>query len=346
MPKVSVIVPVYNAEKYLSECVDSILGQTLKDIEVILVDDGSTDSSPEICDLYILNDSRVKVIHKPNGRAASARNAGLKIAKGEYIAFVDSDDWISPEMYEKMLETGADVCLCDYMHFREGQETPFTQPNIRGGFYNKDQIRQEVYPHLVMDGIEYPVTISNCVMLIKRSVITENDLAYREDIWISEDAPFGSEVLYCANSFAYLKSQKFYHYRVTDGSASKTYKTWWWESFLKINEETEKFFEKCQDYDFTQQIKSNMFYLARAEIYYILNDRLLSKKEQNEKIRSVMNHPRVMRMMDGYDTTGLQLSFKAVYWSIRNKSVCCRRLVSCVSKFKSLIKTITMSNRR
>lgn len=101
MPKVSIIVPVYNAEKYLRECVESVLCQTLSDIELILVDDGSTDSSPTLCDQYAAQDRRVKVIHKPNGRAASARNAGLRVASGEYVAFVDADDWISPDMYEK-----------------------------------------------------------------------------------------------------------------------------------------------------------------------------------------------------------------------------------------------------
>ena len=335
MPQVSVIVPVYNAEKYLAECVDSILAQSLRDIEVILVDDGSTDASPALCDAYMEKDHRVRVIHKANGRAASARNAGLKIAQGEYVAFVDSDDWIAPDMYEKMLAAGADVCLCDYVRFRGEQEFPFTQPNIREGYYDKEQIRTEVYPHLVMDGVEYPVTISNWVMLTKRALIVENELSYREDIWISEDAPFGSEVLYCANSFAYLKGQRFYHYRTTEGSASKTYKPWWWASSLKINEETESFFGNCADYDFTQQIKSNMFYLARAEIYYILAEKSLSRKEQNKKIRAVMNHPRVVRMMNGYDVTGLPLSFKALYWCIRYKSVTGRRIVSALSQLRN-----------
>ena len=118
MPKVSIIVPVYNAEKYLQECVESALCQTLSDIELILVDDGSTDSSPTLCDQYAAQDRRVKVIHKPNGRAASARNAGLRAASGEYVAFVDADDWISPDMYEKMLQTNADVTLCDYVRFQ------------------------------------------------------------------------------------------------------------------------------------------------------------------------------------------------------------------------------------
>lgn len=337
MIKVSIIVPVYNAEQYLQECVDSILHQTISDIELLLVDDGSTDSSPALCDQYAAQDIRVKAIHKPNGRAASARNAGLRAASGEYIAFVDADDWVSPDMYEKMLKADADVVLCDYVRFQNDEELPFTQPNIAAGFYDKGQMREKIYPHLVMDGIEYPITISNWVMLIKRNVIIKNQLSYREDIHISEDAPFGSEVLYCANSFAYLKGEHFYHYRTREGSASKTYQPWWWESSLKINEETENFFSKCTDYDFTQQIKSNMFYLARAEIYYILNDGRLSKREQNEKIKTVMNHPRVVRMMEGFDVSPYTLPFKMIYWSIRYQSVALRRLVGILSGLRSAI---------
>lgn len=337
MIKVSVIVPVYNAEKYLRACVDSILAQTVTELECILVDDGSTDASPAICDEYAARDSRVKVIHKPNGRASSARNAGIRAARGEYIAFVDSDDWIAPDMYEKMLEPGADVCLCDYIRFTEGTEHPFTQPNVSGGFYNKEQMRRDIYPHLVMDGLEYPITISNWALLIRRSVIRENGLWYREDIHVSEDAPFGSEVLYCADSFAYLKGMHLYHYRITQGSVSKTYKPWWWDSYLKISEETEAFFSKCTDYDFTQQLKSNMFYLARAAIYYYLYDESLSRAEQNEKIRAVMNHPRVKRMMDGFEIGNAPMSFRMVYWSIRYRSVALRRLVEVISQLRRRI---------
>lgn len=93
--KISVIVPVYNVEKYLSRCIDSIISQTFSDFELILVDDGSTDSSGKICDEYGKKDGRVKVIHKRNGGLSSARNCGLENAKGNYICFVDSDDWIS-----------------------------------------------------------------------------------------------------------------------------------------------------------------------------------------------------------------------------------------------------------
>ena len=104
---------------------------------------------------------------------------------------------------------------------------------------------------------------------------------------------------------------------------------------MKINEETENFFGNCPDYDFTQQIKSNMFYLARAEIYYILADTSLSRREQNKKIRDVMRHPRVMRMMKGYDCMGAPFSLKMVYWSIRYQSIAWRRLVSLLSRLRN-----------
>lgn len=100
---ISVIVPVYNVEEYLPRCVDSILAQTYKNLEIILVDDGTKDASDKICDEYAAKDPRVKVIHKENGGLSSARNAGIDIARGEYLGFVDSDDWIEPEMYEQML---------------------------------------------------------------------------------------------------------------------------------------------------------------------------------------------------------------------------------------------------
>ena len=102
-PMISVIVPVYNVESYLARCVDSILTQTYQNLEVILVDDGSKDNSGVICDDYARRDSRVNVIHKENGGLSSARNAGIEAAGGEYLAFVDSDDWIEPDAYERLL---------------------------------------------------------------------------------------------------------------------------------------------------------------------------------------------------------------------------------------------------
>lgn len=116
-PEISIIVPVYNVERYLPQCIDSILNQTFRDIEVILVDDGSPDRSGAICDEYTARDQRIKVLHRPNAGVSAARNAGIAAASAPFIGFVDSDDWIAPEMYERMYNamqtTGADIAVCN-----------------------------------------------------------------------------------------------------------------------------------------------------------------------------------------------------------------------------------------
>lgn len=118
-PKVSIVVPIYNVEAYLSRCLDSILSQTLQDIEVIAVNDGSTDASGEILDQYASKDTRIIVIHKKNGGVSAARNDGIQLVKGEYIGFVDPDDWIDHDMYEALyhsaVEEKADIVMCTYM---------------------------------------------------------------------------------------------------------------------------------------------------------------------------------------------------------------------------------------
>src|SRR5699024_8688641 len=117
MLKISVIVPVYNAEKYLHRCIKSILDQTYKNLEIILVDDGSIDTSGKICDYYDHKDERIKVIHKENGGQSSARNTGLTIASGDYVSFVDSDDWIVEDIYEYCINL-IKTTNCDVVDFK------------------------------------------------------------------------------------------------------------------------------------------------------------------------------------------------------------------------------------
>lgn len=122
-PLLSIIVPVYDVENYLQKCIDSILTQTFTDFELILVDDGSPDNCPALCDAAAAKDARIRVLHQKNGGLSAARNAGLDVARGEWIGFVDSDDYIAPEMYETLYKavqsTGADLALCDYVKVDE-----------------------------------------------------------------------------------------------------------------------------------------------------------------------------------------------------------------------------------
>ncbi|MFZ3577233.1 glycosyltransferase family 2 protein, partial [Virgibacillus sp. DJP39] len=124
--KLSIIVPVYKVEQYLAKCIDSILNQTYKDFELILVNDGSPDNCSDICDSYMKKDNRIKVIHKANGGLSSARNAGIQIARGEYIGFVDSDDFIHRRMYEVLYKNAfkylSDIVVCDYSQVQEGEK--------------------------------------------------------------------------------------------------------------------------------------------------------------------------------------------------------------------------------
>ena len=150
--KVSVIVPVYNMEKYLSRCVDSILSQTYADLEVILVDDGSKDSSAAICDQYAERDGRIKVVHKANGGLSSARNAGLDLATGDYIGFVDSDDYISPEMYSVLCHhiENSDCEIANVMYVRadeNGRTTPSKVPHNTDKEIEAEQFAKELMLH-------------------------------------------------------------------------------------------------------------------------------------------------------------------------------------------------------
>lgn len=126
--KISVIIPIYNVEKYLNRCIDSILNQTYSNLEIILVNDGSSDSCGKICDYYKMQDQRIKVIHKVNGGLSSARNSGLEIATGDYISFIDSDDFINLKMFEDMIkvakQNNSDMICCKYFKFKNIDDIP------------------------------------------------------------------------------------------------------------------------------------------------------------------------------------------------------------------------------
>ncbi len=134
-PVISVIVPVYNVASYLPSCIESLLGQSYSALEILLIDDGSTDASGRICDEYTAKDSRIRVIHQKNGGAAAAKNAGLRVASGEYLTFADSDDLVPPDAYEKMIskmkETGAEVVQGSFVNlFTDGQELVPVAPSV------------------------------------------------------------------------------------------------------------------------------------------------------------------------------------------------------------------------
>lgn len=149
MELISVIVPIYNVEEYLKRCIESIVNQTFKNLEIILVDDGSTDASGEICDKYAEKDTRIKVIHKKNGGLSSARNAGIDVAQGKYIAFLDSDDWIESNLYEYlyslMKKNSASMAECDFIKAYDENIKISYKGDIQERIYNNIEALQRLY---------------------------------------------------------------------------------------------------------------------------------------------------------------------------------------------------------
>lgn len=182
MTMLSIIVPVYNVEKYLSKCIDSILAQTFTDFELILIDDGSPDNCGIICDEYAKKDSRIKVIHQKNQGVSAARNKGLDIAVGTYLGFVDSDDWIEPNMYEYMLrsinETDEDIIVCGINYCNNDGEYIRTDL-MEDKHYNKEELMQALYGKPNPNG----GVCWNKVFL--RKIVS--DVRFRQELSMAED---------------------------------------------------------------------------------------------------------------------------------------------------------------
>lgn len=215
-PKISIIVPVFNVKKYIDDCIKSIINQDFKDFELILIDDGSTDESGEICNKYAKNDERIRVIHKNNEGVSSARNLGINISRGKYISFVDSDDTINKKMYKKMyglaIKENSEVVVCGYkeINYNIDKEYEFTNPlygdNQLKGIEIKLKIEQLLYMNKILG------YASLCNKLYKKEIIINNNLSINEEITIAEDLCFNMQLLLKINKISAI-NEPLYEYR-------------------------------------------------------------------------------------------------------------------------------------
>lgn len=215
-PLVSVIVPVYRAEAYLRQCVDSILAQSMPDFELLLIDDGSPDGSGAICDGYEARDARVRAVHKENGGVSSARNLGIEQAKGSYIVFIDSDDYVGPDYLKELLEKQKTIALpgntfviADHQPFREDglEERQFPEAytaELCPGGTTADQFRMLVF--------NFQIFPPYC-KLYRRDIIQSNNLRYDTSIRTAEDFDFSRRYLEYVDRICYIPAIS-YHYRV------------------------------------------------------------------------------------------------------------------------------------
>ena len=220
---ISVIVPVYNVEKYLKKCVDSILGQTYKDFELLLVDDGSPDGCPRICDEYAERDSRVRVIHKSNGGLISARNEGIRAARGSYVCILDGDDWALEGMLQFIHDTVAQspeppdmVLFAAHNVYEDHMEE--TLNNVPEGYYSRERLEKEIFPYLLTDtrsGLQVGVIQAHTWdKAFKRELIAEH-YTREERIRVFTDVPMTYECLLHCRS-AYICNEPLYMYNKTN----------------------------------------------------------------------------------------------------------------------------------
>lgn len=208
MTQISIIVPIFNTEKYIEKCLQSILLQTLNNIEVILVDDNSTDRCPQICDMYAKSDSRIKVIHKiSNEGLSAARNTGINYAKSEYIGFVDSDDYIAEDMYECMYKLAkkydADIVRVLYKEFDDNYDVSMK--------YKQENIKEQVFYKKTIEHKFHDLRCESvCVAIYKMSLIGECRFKVGQT---SEDIPFNFEIMKKAKTFVFLPEHKYYYRR-------------------------------------------------------------------------------------------------------------------------------------
>lgn len=227
-PKISIIVPVFNVESYLNKCIESILCQSFTNFELILVNDGSPDNCGEICEQYALLDNRIKVIHKENGGQASARNTALNVAKGEYIGFVDSDDWIEPDMYEILYE----MCIkydCDIanitsiIHYGDHgvQKEPYSLI-----IHNKRQAMETLLVGDLYDEVVW-------TKLIKSSLLKE--VRFKEGI-LYEDTDFTYRVFHECKKICAIGMPKYHYIKHGDSSMAKALKNYKMDALLIYDE--------------------------------------------------------------------------------------------------------------
>ncbi|ESU32048.1 hypothetical protein G3A_13005 [Bacillus sp. 17376] len=279
-PKISIIVPVYKVEKYLHKCIDSILAQTFTDFELILIDDGSPDNCGRICDEYARKDSRVSVIHKENGGQASARNMGIDLAKGEFIGFVDSDDWIEPDMYELLYK----ICT----------ENDCDISNISSIIYFKNRIQKNGFHSLIVQS--RPEAMKAMLMgelydevvwtkLIKRTLL--EDIRFPVGI-VYEDTAFTYKVIHKSKKVCSIGAPKYHYIKREESTMDRAKKNIKIDAVL-IYDEMFKFMKKYYP-DLTSLVSLKLANSALVIMYDISSHVEFNKyRKQFKTVTNILN---------------------------------------------------------
>ena len=351
MIKVSVIVPIYNVEKYIGELVESLINQTLREIEIILVDDGSPDRSGIICDQFAKNDSRIHVIHKPNGGVSAARNDGLKIANGEYVIFCDSDDWLPSDAFEKMYNESktrlADIVIGD-VYLSENDNKKLVH------FYDKpfvtsdtDFIRKLVQADIYKTYCPCPYNGTPAFgyggpwnKIVKRELLVNNNIEFDIRVkGIFDDILYTAYILANAKKVAYIQ-EPVYYYRIIASSITHSYKP----NVLEINNAIfnswQEFMEKYGRDGLYQKPYYGVIirrFVETLPVYFLSVKNPKPFSEKIHELSEVINEPVYQEAISGADPDKLTVFHKQVWKLMKRKSALG---IFMMQKMKQVIKKI------
>ena len=328
-PLISVIVPVYNVEKYMRQCVDSLLNQTVSNIEIILVDDGATDTSPKICDEYAKKYSYVKVIHKLNGGLGSARNAGMNEAQGKYIGFVDSDDYVSVKMYKTLLDLAetneADCAYCEFTKFWNDTVEATRQPKKTIKVFSDKEILDSYLLDRVgcapseKEDCSYGVSV--CLGLFRNNVIQRSKVKFvSEREFIAEDMIFDIDFIPHCRKIVHT-NEALYFYRFNPDSLTTRYVPDRFERNVALCNEMESRLGKTYNSD-VYKIRLDRYFLKITRIALI--EEMVHIKDHgwktvNANMSRIANNNELRQILRNYPISYLPMTQKVFFRALKRR---------------------------
>jgi glycosyltransferase involved in cell wall biosynthesis len=326
-PKVSIIVPIYNMENYLTRCLNSLVSQSLLEIEIIAVNDGSTDSTIETLKEYAAKDSRIKIISKLNGGVSSARNAGIQVANGEFIGFVDPDDWIDYDMYEALYNGAtsncSDIVMCTYVREfgSHSREKIFNLPS--SVTYHNKEMKEKVLRRIIgpiNEEISNPELLDAWgtvwSKLYRAELIKSNDLQFvdLDQIGTNEDSLFNIEAFFYSRSFTFINTPYYHYWRANESSVTTGYKTELIEKWFNLYKLIETFLDNKKMSEEYYSALNNRICLNMLGLG--LNSISEGKKFSLKKIKNIkliLDDYRIKRSFKQFDLSHFPIVWKAFY---------------------------------
>ena len=338
-PLFSLLAPVYKVEPFLPKCIESMVNQTYKNIEIILIDDGSPDKCPYICDYYQDIDNRVRVIHKENGGLVSARQAGIREATGEYIVYVDGDDWIDKRFCEKIAieieRYRPDIICCGLVKvYSDVMESCCLE--YRKGFYSRKNICEEIFPKLIQDKNGQHFDLSLCAKAIRRELILPAQLSVDQRINIGEDISCMALCVFRSSAMVIIEDC-LYYYRQNLSSMTKCKSAYSWDG-PEIRGRHLEFHIGSKDDDMIEQISRGVVHSLFTVVRSQFNKKGLSKKEIKKEIIKQLERPYYKQAIHTSKFTGLRANM--MMCSLKYKVLWPIDLLNTIENFKSSRKMI------